>query len=325
MSFIQKLKNKIFSTGAEKSKDLGHGVFVEIEDLVREQYNIHGLSFFASKTRSLMAGTSASPFKGKGMEFDEVRQYHIGDDVRSIDWRVTARRGETYTKLYKEERERQVVILTDMRESMHFGTRRMFKSVMAARLSALIAWVGLDAGEKVGGIVVGKNKTSVLSPHRSRKKVLGFLNALAFASKSNEEKNVPKNFGVMLSELSRVTRTGGIVFIISDFSDFDDIAKKYLTQISMKCDVVAINVIDKLEEKAPPEDRYLVTDGTSTLTLYADDYIWRDEYEDFFKKRREKVSDFCKKHGIKYILARTEENPEDVLKMAFLSKQKRKR
>ncbi len=323
MALIKALKNKIGTLLSSETsvKSASSGVHVSVEELVKEQYNILGLDFFKTSSRNITAGANSSPFKGKGMEFDEVRAYQAGDDVRSIDWRVTARKGDTYTKLFREERERQVIILTDMQQTMHFGTRAMFKSVMAAKVAALIGWAALDASEKVGGIVVSEKNTEIVRPQRSSKSMLAIINALSKASFVKEGDN-HKSMPIMLSELRKTAKTGGIVFIISDFYDFNDTVKSYLTQIAGKCDVVLINIFDRLEEKAPPEDRYLVTDGKQTLTLFADDYTWREQYELYFKQKKEKIEDFCKKRAIKCIAIRTDENPAKALKIAFSNRRK---
>ncbi len=326
MFFIEAIKTKLdnlFGTESSDNKE-GKGVYASISELVKEQYNISGIDFFKTASRAIMAGSSSSLFKGRGMEFDEVRIYQPGDDKRSIDWRVTARRGDTYTKLFKEERERQVIILADMRPNMHFGTRGMFKSVMAARLSAIIAWAGLDVSEKIGGIVVSGKETVVVKPNNTRKNVLSLLTAISKASYIEENTN-PKPLSSMLSELRRVAKTGGIAIVISDFHDFDEKAQRNLAAISGKCDVVAINIIDKLEEKAPPSDRYLVTDGNKTLTLFADDYLWREQYEAFFKEKHQKFDEFCKKIKIKNLWVKTWENPANALKKAFMTYKKKRR
>ena len=322
---LEKFKNRVVAafTGKNDNKPVGDGVYATVAELIKEQYNTAGISFFNTKSRNITAGASASPFKGRGMEFDEVRLYQAGDDVRSIDWRVTARKGEPYTKLFKEERERQVLILADMRERMHFGTKVRFKSTMAAKISALIAWGALGASEKVGGMVVA-NSTMVVPPHKSRKNVLTLLQALSDASQVEEfEAKIP--MAQMLLEVRRVAKVGGIAFIISDWHDFDDEAKRQLMQIKDKCDVVAINVFDRLEEKAPPEDRYLITDGKDTLTLYADDSAWRLEYESYFRKKREEFDSFCKRNKIISVMMRAEDDPVIALSAALnLRKRKRK-
>ncbi|MBY0274525.1 DUF58 domain-containing protein, partial [Candidatus Binatia bacterium] len=106
------------------------------------------------RVRTLHAGAYASAFRGRGMEFDETRAYQPGDDVRAIDWRVTARTGRVHTKLFHEERERPVLLLVDQRMHMRFGTRDAFKSVVAARAAATVAWAARDQGDRVGGLIV---------------------------------------------------------------------------------------------------------------------------------------------------------------------------
>ncbi len=328
MKIVNKLKDAFakWFDDSSKSENLNYGISVSIAELVKEQFNTAGLHFFDTVSQNINAGVKKSPFKGKGMEFDEVRLYQNGDDVRAIDWRVTARRGETYTKLFREERERDVFILVDMRNQMKFGTRVMFKSVLAAKVAALVSWVALNASEKVGGIVVSDNKNVNIKPRRSKKNLMTLFSAIASASDINNEKQNDKSKSLtnILTELRRVTRSGGIVFVISDFSDFSEKDKFYLSQIRTKSDVVLINIVDKIEEVAPPSDRYLISDGYHNAVMFADDYLWREKYENFFKQKRKILADFCNNKNIKYFSIRTDEDYPKALFNAFSSFSKKR-
>jgi uncharacterized protein (DUF58 family) len=112
------------------------------------------------------------------MEFDEVRHYQTGDDIRAIDWRVTARTGKTHTKLFREELERPVLIATDLSASMHFGSQLLFKSVQAAHLASLVAWHAKNRGDRLGGIVFNQHEHLELKPRSRKEGVLHYLHAL---------------------------------------------------------------------------------------------------------------------------------------------------
>lgn len=116
------------------------------------------------------------------MEFDEVRVYHPGDDVRTIDWRVTARTGRPHTKLFQEERERPVLVLVDVRAGMRFGTRDCFKSVLAAKAAAVLAWIGIGGGDRVGGLVLAPSGIIALRAERTRRRILAFVRSIADAT-----------------------------------------------------------------------------------------------------------------------------------------------
>ena len=126
----------------------------------------------------MLAGRRASRLRGRGMLFEELRDYHPGDDVRRIDWRVTARTGRPHTRVYAEERERPVLLVVDQRLGMFFGTQLQMKSVTAAELAAQMAWQVLDAGDRVGALIFGDDTLNEIDPQRSRRTVLRILNQL---------------------------------------------------------------------------------------------------------------------------------------------------
>ncbi len=156
------------------------GIVATLPELVRVRPQ-RGLTGFAPSGRvaTHQWGANRSVYRGRGMEFAESRLYQPGDDVKSIDWRVTARTGQTHTKLFQEERERPIVILTDMRAMMQFGTRNRFKSNLAAEVAAMMAWTGHDGGDRVGGLVMTRDGLRDFPAARTRRSVLGLLEALS--------------------------------------------------------------------------------------------------------------------------------------------------
>ena len=156
------------------------GAHVELDDLIAMRFPARQLRL-ARRNRALsaLAGPNKSNFRGRGIEFEEVRNYQPGDDIRSIDWRVTARTGSAHTKLFQEERERPVLVAVDQRSNMFFGSSHCFKSVLAAQLAGLLAWSALDAGDRVGGLVFNGATHRELRPRRSRKAVLALRAGIA--------------------------------------------------------------------------------------------------------------------------------------------------
>lgn len=155
-----------------------HAIRPSLDDLIRLSHPAAGLSLARPTVRALQSGQYLSAFKGRGMEFDETRPYAQGDDVRHLDWRVTARTGKPHTKLFREERERPVLLSVDYRASMRFATRGMFKSVMAARLAALVAWSALRHGDRIGGQIFSEAGRRELRPEHGQRAVLRWLEAL---------------------------------------------------------------------------------------------------------------------------------------------------
>lgn len=156
-----------------------NGVELAMPELLHYQNKTALIDLSAGKNiHGQMSGNYLSRNKGRGMEFDEVRHYQTGDDIRAIDWRVTARTGKTHTKLFREELERPVLIATDLSASMHFGSQLLFKSVQAAHLASLVAWHAKNRGDRLGGIVFNQNEHLELKPRSRKEGVLHYLHAL---------------------------------------------------------------------------------------------------------------------------------------------------
>ena len=156
-------------------------VSIQLKTLVNLAKPASLLKLHHSSIRSQQSGGYVSRFKGRGMEFDEARLYQPGDDIRSIDWLVTARTGKTHTKVFREERERPVFISVDNRPAMHFATRGVFKSVQAAKIAALLAWVAQHKGDRIGGQIYTDSACQEVKPQNGKHAVLRFLNTLTNA------------------------------------------------------------------------------------------------------------------------------------------------
>ncbi len=214
--------------------------------------------------KSAMAGPYRSAIKGRGMEFDEVRQYQAGDDVRAIDWRVTARTGSTHTKVFKEEKERPVLMLVDFSDSMIFGSQLLLKSVQAAHLAAYLAWQAKQRGDRVGGVIFNQSQHQELRPKGRASGVLQWLHQLqqlytnqpqALLQLDFDHHQTPANhpdyFTQQLTRLRRLAQPGSQVHIISDFAHLDDAGEKQLALIKRHNQVTAWQVFDPIEQALP--------------------------------------------------------------------------
>lgn len=212
-----------------------------------------------SRLQAQLAGNYVSTVKGRGMEFDEVRHYQAGDDIRMIDWRVTARTGETHTKLFREERERPVFILTDLSESMQFGSQLLYKSVQAAHLASLIGWHVKQRGDRLGGIVFNQSQHMELKPRSRQTGVLQYIHALDKLSQVNSVSSVHSDLNAKKStsftdacaRIRRLAKPGSMVVIISDFQQLNDTAIKHLSLLSQHCELKAYRIYDPLELNLP--------------------------------------------------------------------------
>jgi uncharacterized protein (DUF58 family) len=240
------------------------GASVRAEALIATRFLARFIDV-TGQTRALanLAGMRRARQRGRGVEFDEVRAYAAGDDVRAIDWRVTARSGTPHTKLFHEDREQPILVAIDQRASMKFGSRQCFKSVMAAHVGCLALWSGLQAGERVGGAVMGDEGMSDTRPKRSQHAVLNIIRDLVRegtpqATNPAERRSIAD----LISQLERIARPGTRLFVISDFHDLldgDHLAP--LRRLARKTQVVAISVSDALEAELPQAGYYAVTDG----------------------------------------------------------------
>lgn len=324
---LKKLKSLMKASAPDDRAETvteGDGIHATLGELLAQRRFVPLLSFDSlgfSKTEG--AGLHRSPFRGRGMEFDEVRIYHPGDDIRLIDWRVTARTGKTHTKLYREERDRPVLFLGDFRPHMRFGTRVAFKSVIAARLLAALAWASRENGDKIGAIIMSASRYAKIAPHRQMRRLMEVFTAVVDAA-NDESAEKGKKLHEALAELRRVSKNGGRVYIISDFHDFDEESKKHLTYISRHCDVVCIQVFDPLEETPPPPGAYRISDGKKTATIHTDNPVWRAEYEKVFLEPKRQLENFCRSRCIIRIPVRTDQNVVETVRKGVLTAERRR-
>lgn len=250
-------------------------------DLARPAVN---LTFHQNKIRAKQNGGFMSHFKGRGMEFDENRLYQAGDDVRSIDWRVTARTGKTYTKLFREERERPIFISVDQRATMQFATRGVFKSVLAAKIAALLAWTAHHHGDKIGGQLFFDAHCQELKPQNGKSAVLHFLNNLV-SPKENSNQTAHDNLEPIFSRLLHHARPSSLLYIISDFRGLTPYAQTQLAKLSQHCDVVLIFVYDEIEQHLPTSGQYRFTQNGHDVIFDATEKKAREYHQRFLAKQ----------------------------------------
>lgn len=267
------------------------GVEASVDDLIGLRFRARRLEFgIGRRARHSMSGGHGSRFRGRGMEFAESRIYQPGDDVRSIDWRVTARTGRPHTKLFQEERERPVILLVDLGASMFFGTRTAYKSVVAAETAALIAWAAMGGGDRVGALVAGRSGHMELKPVAGRRGVLRVLHALAALSRpvaDDEEQRIGLRESLLRAR--HVARPGSLLVIISDFYGLDEDAAGHLTRMRQHNDMLACWIHDALEREPPPPGRYGVSDGWQTATLDTLSRRARSRYAESFGAEAERL------------------------------------
>lgn len=289
------------------------GVVASLADLVDMRLAARRLGNPAGRAGAVgMAGPYRSPVCGAGMDFEEVRTYQPGDDVRSIDWSVTARTGRTHSKVYREERERPVWIYTDLGPSMRFGTRRAFKSVAAARAAALVAWSARRAGDRVGALVHAAGGVRLFKPRSQEESLFRVLGALSRATA--DAGNAPgESMSECLARLCETVRSGSRLVLLSDFAGLDDNGRDHLVRLARRASVTCVLVYDVIEAEPPPADRYRVSDGQNVIRMDTGGERWRKAYCDQFLARFHALHAFCRKHRIGLVPLQTDDDPSDVL------------
>lgn len=268
-----------FSTGA----DIVAANLVQLRSLApllplsRQKKVLHDLS-----------GSHHSALRGRGMDFAEVRQYQAGDDLRSMDWRVTARSGEAHIKVFNEEKERPVLLVCDLRAGMQFGSRRVLKNVLAADLTALLAWAALLNGDRIGALLFNDAQELDLRPKPGRKTVLHLLNELTQLP-ANTATPQPDRLAQICRHLRRVARPGSRIYMASDWAGYDAECQQHLFSISRHCDVIALHISDPLEQQLPPPGMYAVTDGQRRLLLDTASASMRQTYQQAFQQQLQQL------------------------------------
>ena len=293
------------------------GVCVSFRDLVALEEKASGFSFLPRQpVHSVLSGRHASRLRGRGMQFEDIRPYLLGDDVRNMDWQVMARTRKPHVRVYSEERDRPMYCIVDQRPNQFFGSQHCFKSVVAARAAALAIWRAFASGDRVGGCLLGCQGVQHFKPARSKKAVLSFLNAIAVASQAllqrpllTDEHRAGLNQG--LSHAARHNAHDGLICVISDGCGRDDITQQSLAMMAAKNDVLWVTVFDPLEKTLPNQGRFLAGDGVRQLSVNLNERKWRQTFEAEVQQEQDGWAGFCKQHRIPMLTLNTVEAVEE--------------
>jgi len=306
----------------EHIPDNASPVSVSQPGLIRLNGPARAIALDVLRVNSLQTGAYVSHFRGRGMEFDESRPYQPGDDPRSIDWRVTARSTTAYTKLFREERERPVLVMVDLRASMHFATQGCFKSVNASRAAALLAWAAHHRGDRIGGLIFGDTKHRELKPKLGRQAALRFVHQLAEhpdwqTRERDDGDDGEQQLTQAMSALRRVARPGSLVVILSDFQGFGRSAQAYLSAVARHNEVLALFLNDPIERHLPPPGRYRLVAGEEEMAIDTHTKAARRDYANAFEARSHELEVFCHRYGVHLLPLSTEDDPVTTLQTAL--------
>jgi uncharacterized protein (DUF58 family) len=267
-------------------------------------------------TADIFTGEYHSAFKGKGMSFKEVREYAAGDDIRFIDWNVSARFGHPYSKIFEEERELTVMLLIDISKSSLFGTQTITKSQMATEIAAVLSFSAVNNGDKVGAILYSDRIESYIPPKKGKQQALFLLRQAL----SVEAKGKGTQLSTALRYFNNTTRQKSIAFVLSDFIDaqYGDA----LRVAGNKHDIVGIKLYDKMDQQLPDVGLLQVEDAENGERKWIDTgspFVRHEHSKEFFRVAAYSDAAF-KKAGADLLHIRTDEDYVKVLKRFFISR-----
>jgi uncharacterized protein (DUF58 family) len=250
-----------------------HRVYAEFETLLNLRLHAEGFSFLPRQAiHSILSGRHASRLRGRGLSFEELRAYRVGDDIRTLDWKVSNRTRKPHVRVYSEERERDVLLLIDQRSHMFFGSQVNMKSVTAAELAGLAVWRVLAVKDRVGALVFNDRVIKKVRPQRSRKAAMQILHHTVDLNHQLNCNNANQNssqLNTVLREAERLCRHDSLVVLISDMDGWDQQTVRHLGLIKMHNDVLVSLVYDKLERDLPEFSDLIVSDGELQVSVNA--------------------------------------------------------
>lgn len=297
------------------SKVTDERIHVSLTRLSALRYQARGFSFLPKQpVNSLLAGRKRSAIRGRGLDFIELRDYRPGDDIRTMDWRVTNRTGRPHVRVYAEEKDRSVILVVDQRRSMFFGSQWKMKSVIAAELAALTSWRVLDAGDRVGAIIFNDTNIEEFKPSRNQSSVLQMLarlskfNASLSVQASKKEKALPEIISIdrVLKEAERLVGHDYLVVLVSDFADWSSSALTRLKTIAQHNDVIAGLVFDPLESDISKADQLVVSDGRYQLEIDTRDQALSEKFQAVFRNSVDSLQSEFRKYDIPVLPISTE-------------------
>ncbi|MXZ44513.1 MAG: DUF58 domain-containing protein [Gammaproteobacteria bacterium] len=287
------------------------GAYVSINDLVRLT-SAHGKVRRRKRKARKLSGDRFSRQRGRGVDFEEVRLYQPGDDVRNIDWNVTARKNEPHTKVFTEEREKPTLVVVDQTASMFFGSKLRLKSVVAAEIAARLAWVTLAQHDRVGGVVFGEEGTITTKPLRNSRSVVKLLRTVAMANQALRVNKIGPSkedlWDSMITPLRNAAPHHHRIIVISDFKNIGQKAIQELMHRGRHNELQVFHVYDELETILPPSNQYSVTTRTDTIEFDSSGNTTRREYERRFEIRLDRLKTACVQNLVAFESFSTTEN-----------------
>jgi uncharacterized protein (DUF58 family) len=279
------------------------GVYTSTTELARLRLEAHGFSFLPRQPlQSLLSGRKRSRLRGRGLDFEELRHYRPGDDIRSMDWRVTNRTGRPHVRVYTEERDRPAILVVDQRVSMFFGSRTRMKSVMAAELAALSGWRLLSQNDRVGAVLFNDAELHAVRPSRSERSLMSVLSQL---SRMNQSLRVDpgshpevEQLALALEATEHMAGHDHLICIISDFHGWNERCLRCIKRLARHNDLIAALVFDPLERDISLASNLVVSDGHFQLQIEPARRELGQRFEASFKSSVDDLQRELRKHGM---------------------------
>ena len=292
----------------------GDGIHLTAAELISLRPRCNALRLpMRQAAASALAGAYRSRFRGRGVDFLESRNYQPGDDIRNMDWRVTARTGKAHTKVFQEERERPVLVVLDASPSLYFGTRKRLKSVAAGQMAAAIAWAAVRRGDRIGGFLFAPGRHRELRPAGGRRGAMRMIQGLVdWLSPEQQSDRETEPLSTALERVRHTVRPGSLVIVISDFFSLDDACNRHVSRLRQHNDVIGCQVLDVAEHRLPA-GRYPITDGENSAVLDMGSSEPRRRYEEMGMQHLKAPRRLFQKHHCGWLVLNTDDDPVDVL------------
>ena len=288
-------------------------IYADLNELRRLKYLAKGFSFTPNQpANSVLSGKNVSKLRGRGLNFEELRHYRPGDDIRSMDWKVTQRTGKPHIKVFTEERERNVFLAIDQRMTMFFGSSNKMKSVIAAELSALIAWQISDSGDRIGAVIYNDQQTKVIPAKRGKQHVVNLLSEVlkknhelsidtSIKNNMHQQTDDSESYNKMLATLNKVSSHNGLIILIGDGHGFNDKSTDFIKQLRQHNEVIACHIFDPLEQTLPKMSQMIVSDGVQQIQFSSEKKQVQKNYQAEITRQLESYVNAAKKYRIPLI------------------------
>lgn len=285
------------------------GIFVTLPELLA----LRSIAFAQSrlsyrKVRMHYGSCNKTAVKGRGMDFEETRLYQPGDDIRRMDWRVMAKTGKPHTKVYREEQEHSVFIVTDFSHHMYFGTKVAFKSNIAAKIAAMFVWYAYFQQASIGGGLFSENEHVFLKSQNGNQGVLPYLQSLCAFSQREHTSSGDDAFLKVLLQLKHLVRPGSMLVFIGDFQTLDEIHSVHLWQLAQRNQLYGICIYDRLERQLPPAGLYAVSNGEAFYRLDTHEKWCHQQYRLMTDEKQTRIKTIFSQCAASFIEISTEED-----------------